>query len=270
MGDGRLTLTTVDTGRVPPLLALAALVVTFLVTRGITRMIRAGRGPFRNVSPGGMHIHHVVPGVVLMVIGGFGAIFVEGGVVAESVAAVVFGVGTGLVLDEFALIVHLHDVYWSEQGRASVEVTVLTVVVVGMVLIGSSPFDMDDRGGPREQGVLLWAVNIVVGTLIAVIAFAKGKFRMGVLGVVIPLVGAVSAIRLARPRSPWAHRFYASRPHKLARATRRAARHDARWSGLRTRFENAIAGAPSRPRQQDRDEDRDGDRDGDGPPPPPA
>lgn len=262
MVDGRLTLTMVDTERVPPLLALAALVVTFLVTRGITRMIRAGRGPFRNVDPGGMHIHHVVPGVVLMVIGGFGAVFVEGGVVAESVVAVVFGMGTGLVLDEFALIVHLHDVYWTEQGRASVEVTVLTVVVVGMVLIGSSPFDVDDRGGPQEQGMLLWSVNLVVGSLIAVVSFAKGKFRMGVLGVVIPLVGAVGAIRLARPQSPWAHRFYTRRPHKLARATRRAARHDARWSSLRTRFENVIAGAPSQPRQQGRDRD--------GSPPPPG
>lgn len=261
MGDGRLNLAMVDTARVPPLLALAALVVTFLVTRSITRMIRAGRGPFRNVNPGGMHIHHVVPGVVLMVIGGFGAIFVEGGVVAESVVAVVFGMGTGLVLDEFALILHLHDVYWSEQGRTSVEVTVLTSVVVGMMLIGSSPFDVDDQGGLQEQGALLWALNLILGTLIAVVSFAKGKFRMGVLGVVIPFIGAVGAIRLARPKSPWAHRFYAHRPHKLARATRRAARHDAHWSGLRTRFQNAIAGAPNQPEQQDRD--------GDDPPPPP-
>ncbi|GAA2665833.1 hypothetical protein GCM10010400_27850 [Streptomyces aculeolatus] len=261
MGDGRLNLAMVDTARVPPLLALAALVVTFLVTRSITRMIRAGRGPFRNVNPGGMHIHHVVPGVVLMVIGGFGAIFVEGGVVAESVVAVVFGMGTGLVLDEFALILHLHDVYWSEQGRTSVEVTVLTSVVVGMMLIGSSPFDVDDQGGLQEQGALLWALNLILGTLIAVVSFAKGKFRMGVLGVVIPFIGAVGAIRLARPKSPWAHRFYTHRPHKLARATRRAARHDAHWSGLRTRFQNAIAGAPNKPEQQDRD--------GDDPPPPP-
>lgn len=260
MGDGRLNLA-IDTARVPPLLALAALVVTFLVTRSITRMIRAGRGPFRNVNPGGIHIHHVVPGVVLMVIGGFGAIFVEGGVVAESVVAVVFGMGTGLVLDEFALIVHLHDVYWSEQGRTSVEVTVLTSVVVGMMLIGSSPFDVDDQGGLQEQGALLWALNLILGTLIAVVSFAKGKFRMGVLGVVIPFIGAVGAIRLARPQSPWAHRFYTHRPHKLARATRRAARHDAHWNGLRTRFQNAIAGAPNQPEQQDRD--------GDDPPPPP-
>ncbi|MEV6106431.1 hypothetical protein AB0M28_17160 [Streptomyces sp. NPDC051940] len=259
MADGRLTLTMVDTSRVPPLLALAALVVTFLVTRGITRMIRAGRGPFRNVNPGGMHIHHVVPGVVLMVIGGFGAIFVGEDVVARSVAAVVFGMGTGLVLDEFALIVHLHDVYWSEQGRTSVEVTVLTVVVVGMVLLGSSPFDVDDGGGPEEQGLAVWSVNLIIGTLIAVVAFAKGKFRMGVIGVVIPVVGAIGAIRLARPTSPWAHRFYGRRPHKLTRATRRADRHDARWNGLRTRFQNAIAGAPSQSQQsQQQDKDQDG------------
>ena len=64
----------VEPGKLPLLLALASFVLTFLVTRAITRLIRAGKGPFRNVTPGGVHIHHVVPGVVLMVVGGFGAV----------------------------------------------------------------------------------------------------------------------------------------------------------------------------------------------------
>lgn len=64
----------VEPGKLPMLLALTSFIVTFLVTRTIVRLIRAGKGPFGNVSSGGLHIHHVVPGVVLTVIGGFGAV----------------------------------------------------------------------------------------------------------------------------------------------------------------------------------------------------
>lgn len=59
----------VEPGKLPLLLALVSFVLTFLVTRAITRLIRAGKGPFRNITPGGVHVHHVVPGVVLMVVG---------------------------------------------------------------------------------------------------------------------------------------------------------------------------------------------------------
>ena len=91
----------------------------------VTRLIRAGKGPFRNVSPGGMHIHHVVPGVVLTVIGGFGAVGSGTRGIGAAICAVIFGIGAGLVLDEFALILHLDDVYWTEQGRQSVEVVII-------------------------------------------------------------------------------------------------------------------------------------------------
>ena len=64
----------VEPGKLPLLLALTSFILTFVVTRTITRLIRAGKGPFRNVTSGGLHIHHVVPGVVLTVIGGFGAV----------------------------------------------------------------------------------------------------------------------------------------------------------------------------------------------------
>lgn len=107
----------VEPGKLPLLLALAAFLLSFAATRTITRLIRAGRGPFRNVTPGGMHIHHVVPGVILTVIGGFGAVGSGRHGVGASICAVIFGTGAGLVLDEFALILHLADVYWTEQGR---------------------------------------------------------------------------------------------------------------------------------------------------------
>ncbi|RRR66131.1 hypothetical protein EHS43_45070, partial [Streptomyces sp. RP5T] len=124
----------VEPGKLPLLLALTAFVLTFLITRVITRLIRAGKGPFGNVSTGGVHIHHVVPGVVLTVVGGFGAVASGRNGFGAGLCAVLFGMGAGLVLDEFALILHLDDVYWSEEGRKSVEVVVLTVALVGLVL----------------------------------------------------------------------------------------------------------------------------------------
>ena len=64
----------IDPGKLPLLLALAAFILAFVVVRGITRLIRAGKGPFHNITPGGLHIHHAVPGVLLMVAGGFCAV----------------------------------------------------------------------------------------------------------------------------------------------------------------------------------------------------
>src|SRR4051794_32715022 len=95
-----------EPGKIPLLACLLAFVLTFLVTRTVTRMIRAGRGPFRNISTGGVHIHHVVPGILLATVGGFAAMAVPSQSVGKIVAGTVFGVGTGLVMDEFALVLH--------------------------------------------------------------------------------------------------------------------------------------------------------------------
>src|SRR5690606_4204050 len=112
----------------------------FVITRVITRLIRAGRGPFGNVTAGSVHVHHVVPGVILTVIGGFGAVAAGRHGFGSAVSAVLFGVGAGLVLDEFALILHLADVYWTEAGRQSVEMVVVTAALVGLLLAGFTPF----------------------------------------------------------------------------------------------------------------------------------
>ncbi|MBC7267249.1 MAG: hypothetical protein H5T76_00825 [Streptomyces sp.] len=235
----------VEPGKLPLLLALTAFVLTFLVTRLITRLIRAGKGPFGNVSTeSGLHIHHVVPGVVLTVVGGFGAVAAGREGVAGALAAVVFGIGAGLVLDEFALILHLDDVYWSEAGRQSVEAVVLTVALVGLVLAGFSPFgvngvtedELDNRGSVIS--------TVAINFLFSLIALGKGKFRIAVFGVIIPVVAMVGAVRLARPGSPWANRFYARRPRARTRAAHRAAQHDRRWSGPQRTFQNWIGGTP--------------------------
>ncbi|WEH42200.1 hypothetical protein OG233_23230 [Streptomyces sp. NBC_01218] len=235
-----------EPGKLPLLLALAAFVLTFAVTRTITRMIRAGKGPFRNITPGGVHVHHVVPGVVLSVLGGFGAVASGQHGVTALVFAVIFGIGAGLVLDEFALILHLDDVYWTEQGRQSVEMVVLTTSLVLLVLGGFSPFGVDELTDEQENGRLGLVLTMVVNFLFVLIALFKGKARMAVVGALVPFVAVIGALRLARPGSPWAKRFYGRRHRARARAVLRAYHHDVRWAGPRRRFQDLIGGAPDR------------------------
>ena len=163
-------------------------------------MIRAGKGPFGNVKAGGMHIHHVVPGVVLSVVGGFGAVASGQHGFGAGLCAVLFGMGAGLVLDEFALILHLDDVYWTEAGRQSVEVVVLTAALVGLVLLGFLPFgvnDLSDEDVQNRGGAML---SVGVNFLFALVALSKGKARMAVFGVIIPFVALVGAHPPGPPR----------------------------------------------------------------------
>ncbi|MEU0138140.1 hypothetical protein ABZ172_29525 [Streptomyces sp. NPDC006296] len=236
----------VEPGKLPLLLALSAFVLTFAVTRIITRMIRAGKGPFRNVTSGGVHVHHVVPGVVLSVVGGFGAVASGQRGVAAGIFAVVFGVGAGLVLDEFALILHLDDVYWSEEGRQSVEIVVLTASLVLLVLAGFSPFGVEQLSGEQQQNRLGVVLTYAVNFGFVLVTLFKGKTRMAVIGTLVPFVALIGALRLARPASPWARRCYRRRHRARARAVLRAYHHDVRWAGPRRRFQDLIGGAPDR------------------------
>ncbi|MET9731554.1 hypothetical protein ABZZ79_13095 [Streptomyces sp. NPDC006458] len=250
MGDW-LQRNIIEPGKLPLLLALTAFIGTFLITRLITRLIRAGRGPFGNVKAGGVHIHHVVPGVVLTVVGGFAA--VAGGTrgFGSGLAAIVFGVGAGLVLDEFALILHLDDVYWTEAGRKSVEVVVLTAALGGLMLLGFSPFGVNGLNEDELQNRGTVLLTIGVNFLIALIALVKGKFRMAIFGVIVPFVAVFAALRLARPGSSWYRRFYARRPRTRARAILRAYHHDRRWARPARRLQDLIGGAPDRTPQPD-------------------
>ncbi|MER5813243.1 hypothetical protein ABT143_34550 [Streptomyces sp. NPDC002033] len=235
-----------EPGKLPLLLALSAFVLTFAVTRVITRMIRAGKGPFRNVTPGGLHVHHAVPGVILMTLGGFTAIAGGRSGWGTCLAAALFGMGTGLVLDEFALILHLSDVYWSKEGTISVEVVILTSALASLLLCGFLPLGVDGLTPDEEQSRLTVMATVVVNLMVAVVALFKGKPRMAVLGMIVPLIALFAAVRLARPASPWARRFYRRRPKARARSLKRAYHHDRRWSVLRRRVDYLIGGAPSR------------------------
>ncbi|EST30401.1 hypothetical protein N566_21410 [Streptomycetaceae bacterium MP113-05] len=235
----------VEPGKLPLLLGLVTFVLTFAITRLVTRMIRAGRGPFRNVTPGGMHIHHVVPGILLMTVGGFTAFAGGRHGWGAGVAAMLFGMGTGLVLDEFALVLHLDDVYWSRAGTQSVEVVLVTFALTLLLLSGFSPLGVNGVGDDEEQGRLGVALTALGNFAFVLIALVKGKSWMALVGVLLPPVALFGAMRLAKPRSPWAKRLYVRRPKAQRRAAQRAEAHMRRWGPLRRRIDYLVGGAPS-------------------------
>ncbi|MEU8523161.1 hypothetical protein [Streptomyces sp. NBC_01216] len=237
----------IEPGKLPTLLALVSFLLTFVITRTITRLIRAGKGPFRNVSSaGGLHIHHVVPGVVLTVLGGFGAVASDRHGAGAVLFAIVFGIGAGLVLDEFALILHLDDVYWSEQGRQSVEVVVLTAALVMLVLAGFSPLGVNDVSSDERQSRVTLIAGVLVNVLFILMSLVKGKFRIAVIGALVPFVAVVGAVRLARPGSWWSRHFYRRRHRARARSRLRTYRHDRRWNRVRRKVQDVIGGFQER------------------------
>ncbi|MFD0853989.1 hypothetical protein ACFQ07_17255, partial [Actinomadura adrarensis] len=136
----------VDGGRLRLLVFLLAFIAAFLFIRFSVHMIRRQvRWWPGNVTPGGQHIHHVVFGLVFMCVGGIGGLLAsDSSSAGAAVLAGVFGVGTALVLDEFALVLHLNDVYWSEQGRVSVEAVFITMALCGLALLGLRPLGIGD------------------------------------------------------------------------------------------------------------------------------
>jgi hypothetical protein len=207
---------------------VAALLVTFLATRFVTRAIRAGRGPFRDTSVGGVHLHHEVYGIFLLLGIGTAEFTYRPGGAGQYVLAALFGVGAALTLDEFALWLHLDDVYWSAEGRSSVDAVLLALLVGGLLLFGANPFDTDEAGG--EVAVL---VTVAVNTMFALISILKGRVVAGVVGVFVPVVALVAALRLARPTSPWARRRYPPGSDRARRAQERfPAGHRNRWDAV--------------------------------------
>ncbi|HTU30079.1 MAG TPA: hypothetical protein VMF07_11910 [Solirubrobacteraceae bacterium] len=233
----------IEPGKLPLLVCFAAFVITFLTTRGITRAIRAGRGPFHNITEGGTHVHHAVPGIILLVSGAFLAVDSTPHTAAAVIAAAAVGIGTSLVLDEFALILHLQDDYWTAEGRVSVEMVSLAFGCLGFMLVGIAPFGVNNMGDAelslRIGGDAAAALTLAT---IAICAF-KGKFKLALFGIFVPPLAWIGAIRLARPTSRWAKRRYDSRRQERAEA--RAAAFDKRWDPILDRISNLIAGKPS-------------------------
>ncbi|CCH87495.1 Conserved membrane protein of unknown function [Modestobacter italicus] len=207
---------------------VAAYLVTFLVTRFVTRAIRAGRGPFHDASVGGVHLHHEVYGIFLLLGTGTAEFTYRPAGTGLYVLAALFGVGAALTLDEFALWLHLDDVYWSTEGRSSVDAVLLALVVGTLLLLGANPFDTDRAGG--EVAV---AVTVLVDVALALVSILKGRVVAGVVGVFVPVVALVTALRLARPTSPWARRRYPAGSERARRSRERfPAGRRTRWDAL--------------------------------------
>jgi hypothetical protein len=236
----------VTPGKEQLFLLLIGMICAFLFIRVSVRMIRAQvRWWPGNVSSGNVHVHHVVFGVLAMVVAGVARFAITDSSPLANLFAVVFGIGTGLVLDEFALILHLEDVYWAEAGRASVTVTMLAILLTLFILVGASPLDVDTASD--YENTARWIVVGLIGLhgLCVAASILKGKLQLGLLSVFFMPLAVVCAIRLAKPTSPWARRWYVDRPGKLARAHRREAWNRARWEPWRLRVLDLVGGAPS-------------------------
>jgi hypothetical protein len=219
-------------------LLLGAMLLSFGFIRMSTRLMRSPKVPWwpGSVKTGGVHIHHLVFGIVLLMLAGFLQFAFQPDSPWLEILAAAFGVGAGLTLDEFALWLHLEDVYWSEEGRRSVDAVIVATIIAGAIVLGLAPVGEGDTGS--VLGILLALAEVL---FFAAITALKGKYWAALGAVIVPFIGWVSAIRLAKPGSPWARRRYAEGSDKLARATTRAERSSVRYR----RWQDRIGGRPS-------------------------
>jgi hypothetical protein len=229
-----------DRGQRSGFVVLGALLLAFLFIRTSARMIRSPKfawWPGSVETKGGLHLHHLVWGICLMMAAGFLDFVLVPSSPGSEILAAAFGIGAGLTLDEFALWVHLEDVYWSKEGRSSLDAVVVATLLGGLVAVGLAPFDLTEQSG----SITSLLVGLAIDIALAATTSLKGKPLLGLLGVFVPLFSLVGAVRLAAPTSPWARRRYGADNRKLARSRERFERVRKR----RTWLSDAIGGTPS-------------------------
>ncbi|MFD9871418.1 hypothetical protein ACFWWX_29935, partial [Streptomyces niveus] len=107
-----------------------------------------------------------------------------------------------------------------------------------------SPLGVDSLSPEERQDRVSLLLSLGLSFVFVLIALSKGKLWMALVGTLVPPVAIVGALRLARPGSPWARRFYRRRHRARARMTLRAYHRDRRWSAPRRRVQDWIGGAP--------------------------
>jgi hypothetical protein len=220
---------------------LAAFLASFLFIRTSARLMRSPRVPWwpGSVTTGsGLHLHHLVWGIVLLLLSGFLSIALNPAPPVSDVFAALFGVGAGLTLDEFALWIHLEDVYWAEEGRSSLDAVVVATLIGGLIVLGLSPFGVSD---PSAVATLI--VTVAIDVALCVLVILKGKPLLALIGLFVPPLLLPGAVRLASPASPWGRWRYGADSPKRARSEQRFARIRQR----RRRAADLIAGAPTPP-----------------------
>jgi hypothetical protein len=244
----------VHTGRLPLFCFFVAFVAGFGGIRLSVRLIRAEvRWWFGNVTPGDLHVHHMVFGVVFMVVGGVAELAVPIDPVGwRGAAAAIFGLGTALVLDEFAVMLHLRDVYWTSAGRLSIDAVFVAAGITALLLLGVSPVGVHDiadslRLPSTADAAAGLVLVIAVFFLLAAITLLKGKIWTCLFGLFMPILFFVGALRIARPGSPWARWRYRARPRKLAKAEYRERRFRRPVERAKIRLQDLLAGHPDPP-----------------------
>ncbi len=230
----------VDTGRSAALWMLVGFVVTYGVTRFVTVRIKNRKasgtgedsGPIKDIHIGGVHVHHQVWGILLVLVVGLLTFRFRPESPWVEILATLFGIGAALALDEFALWLHLEDVYWSEEGKKSIDAVMIAAVFGLVLLTATSPLGVETDTEGYGAWVIWTAVLIHIG--ITVICLLKGKIVMGLAGLPAPVFSYLGAFRLAKPESFWARRFYGEK--KLARAARRHTKYEDRRLALRDRL----------------------------------
>jgi hypothetical protein len=226
-------------------LVLVGFILSFAFIRMSTRLMRSPRVPWwpgSVVSDSGVHLHHLVFGIVTMMIAGTLGIAALGESPYAEICAFLFGVGAGLTIDEFALWVYLDDVYWAEEGRTSIDATVIAAAGMMLILLGFSPFSFE-TGSLEETLISILGAAFVFGLVAA--CFAKQRVLHGTIGFFVFPIALYGAARIGKPGSAWARRRYGERrPAKQAKAVARFPP-DRRTERFKNAFRDMIGGKPS-------------------------
>ena len=153
--------------RLVALFIVAAFLITFVLTRVYTRLARSRN--WGSGHAGDIHVHHMVVGVVFILVSGWAALALDPGTPWTFVLGIFFGVGAALTLDEFALWLYLKDVYWMEEGRASIDAVILAFMLGTVVALGITPVGIDDSAGAD-----ILAVSIALAVVASVVSILKG------------------------------------------------------------------------------------------------
>lgn len=124
--------------RLSQMLILLSFLITFILTRIITHLQKLAILPNQN---GELHIHHLVPGIILLIISGYCGIAYAKEKFVEKYMAILFGIGAALTLDEFGLWLYLRDVYWEREGRISIDAIIIGIVLLLMAIVLGEVYD---------------------------------------------------------------------------------------------------------------------------------
>jgi branched-subunit amino acid transport protein AzlD len=226
-------------------LVLMGFLLSFAFIRMSTRLMRSPKVPWwpgSIVSDSGVHLHHLVFGIVTMMAAGAAGFAAFGNSPWTEICAFAFGIGAGLTIDEFALWVYLDDVYWAKEGRSSIDATVIAAALMLLALLGFTPFTIEEGS---VGAILGTALSALIVFLLVAICFAKNRILHGCIGFFVFPIALYGACRLGKPHSAWARRRYGERrPKKQTRAEERFPP-DRRTERFKNAFRDVVGGKPS-------------------------